>query len=139
MSWWKIAQIPSSSLRAQSDLSHCCHERCDFSFSRLDGSHLCGIHSLAVSSAVWICVCYWSFWNVTRDRLRFCQRSDPLVIIEHFCCGSCFFLQEHQLRIKQETTIHWEIARGPLDCQDVKNSAFLPAPISTEDGPHFQL
>ena len=33
-----------------------------------------------------------------------------------------FRFQEHQLREKKEEAFFLEIARGPLDCQDVKNS-----------------
>ena len=90
----------SSSLRARC-------ESCDSSFtvcqeppqhvfshevSHLDGTHLLGIHALIVCGAGWVCVRYLSFWSVCGDCFRFCQRPDPLVVIEHFGCGFFFSL-----------------------------------------------
>ena len=39
-----------------------------------------------------------------------------------FGVGAFFLLQEHRLRVGKETTLFWEVARGPFDCEDVKNS-----------------
>ena len=65
---------------------------------------------------------YALFGYVCGDCLRFCQRSDPVVVIEHFCCGVFFFLQEHKLFVESEATLFWSISNGPLDCEDVKDS-----------------
>ena len=56
-----------------------------------------------------------SSWKIAKasappcdDGLRLRQRLDPLVIVDHLCCRFFFFLQEHELRVKEEATFLWE-------------------------------
>ena len=43
------------------------------------------------------------FWEVRCDFLRFRQRTDPLIIIELFRGWVLLFLQEHELRVEEES------------------------------------
>ena len=75
--------------------------------------------------------------DVCGDCLRFCERSDPLVVDEQFVCGVFFFLQEHELRIEEEATLFWEISCGPLHCQDIEDSeepSSMPSTCEGNDG-----
>ena len=58
-----------------------------------------------------------------------CERCLPPLLsvigpttVENVCCGCIFFLQEHHRRTEKESTLFPEIARGPLDCDDIENS-----------------
>ena len=78
---------------------------------------------MIVCSAAWICV--WFLFLVecqpvmvpTSVRERIHSSSSNV-----FCCRVLSFFEHIELRIEKETTFFWEIARGPLHCQDIKNS-----------------
>ena len=44
------------------------------------------------------------FSVVSGDPLRLCQRPDPLVIIEYFCCGLLLCLEDYEPRGKEVAT-----------------------------------
>ena len=91
---------------------------------------------LVLRGVVWCGVCHLSLWDVSGARLRLCQRSDPLVIIEYLCCGVFFFLQEHQLRVLKESTLFGEIARGPLLSQHERDEITARLWEKFDRGPH---
>ena len=133
MSWWTIPWASPAPCEP-TPTCHCCPDGCDFSFTEgkelswhafgtssfhLDGSHLLGTAG-----------------NDGRDCSRFCQRPDQLVIIEQQCCRFLFVLaKEHDLRVKQELTLFWDVSCGPLDCQDLKNSDHS-SPLSSTSRRH---
>ena len=66
-------------------------------------------------------------WDVGGDFLRFCQRSDPIIIIiELFRGWVLFLLQEHQLRVEEETELFQQVSCRPLDCENVETSKQTP-------------
>ena len=50
--------------------------------------------------------------DVCGNCLRFCERSNPLVI-EQFGCGVFFFPQAHELRVEEEPTLFWGYHQWP--------------------------
>ena len=58
------------------------------------------------------------FWDICGELLRFCERSNKLVV-NVFVVGFSFLL-EHELRIQKESTFFWNISCTPL--------LFCPAP-----------
>ena len=50
----------------------------------------------------------------------------------NFVVDSFSLLQEHELRVKSESTFFWEVSRGPSDCKDVKHSEHS-SPLCTSE------
>ena len=143
----KDGQGLSATLGTNSDLPHRCREGCNFSvtecskvaarrisartvppgWAELSWGQRLADHTMTLSSG-----------TVSRDFLRFRQRAYPLVIVELLRSRVLLLLQEHQLRIEQEAALLRQVARRPLDCQNVKlprsRRLLCPAPSEGDNG-----
>ena len=81
------------------------------------------------------------FWDVSRDLLRFCQRADPLVVVELLRGRLLLLLQERRLRVEQEGAVFPQVSRGPLDLRmsRPRNKHPLASSCEGDDGAHVFL
>ena len=74
------------------------------------------------------------FRDVGGGFLRFRQRTDPLIIIGLLRGWVLVLLQEHELRVEEESKLFWQITNCPADLEDVKTSKPTPPLPSTSEG-----
>ena len=72
--------------------------------------------------------------DVGGDFLRFRQRSDPLVIIELFRGWVLFLLQEHELRVEEESALFQQVSCRPLDCENNESPKQAPPLAASSEG-----
>ena len=66
------------------------------------------------------------FHDVGGDFLRFRERSDPLVIIELIRGWVLLLLQEHELRVEEESAFLWQITNCSPNRENVETSKQTP-------------